>query len=158
MDASKGYRRAKHDLSNRLQLLSVYMDLKKYDAAELLVKEWSESLRAEQAFLQLDWPLFVEEVLNEKINHTNFKWVFLVEAKDVPPQDEKVFHSFSKWLRWLKVQKEEQREIIIAVKENEASCIVEFIVSGETALPSEQLNMQWFEKNNGRGARIVLEK
>lgn len=158
MSEIDGYRRAKHDMSNRLQLLSAYMEMGKYDAAEAMVKQWASSLRNEQAFIMLDWPLFVAAVLHEKIMDHHYRWQFHVDVNAVNRYDERVCHAFLQWMNWLKNQEQTARMIDITVTENTLDWQVEFAVSGQTEPPDSTADMHWLDKNNGRVARLVLKK
>lgn len=61
------YLRAKHDLSNQLQLLSIYCELEDYSKVQSVVRDWSEQLQREQLFIQLSWPQFVNTVVHHKL-------------------------------------------------------------------------------------------
>ncbi|TDL98211.1 hypothetical protein ERX27_04760 [Macrococcus brunensis] len=105
------YLRAKHDISNQLQLLSIYCELEDYSKVQSLIENWSDKLQREQQFIQLAWPQFVETVIHYKLT-TDFKFDFQIETKGSGVNDAELSGHFIDWL-----EKAAGQQIIITIKE-----------------------------------------
>lgn len=105
------YLRAKHDLSNQLQLLSIYCELEDYSKVQSVVQDWSEQLQREQLFIQLSWPQFVSTVVHHKLT-TDFRFDFQVETSGNGSQDEWLSAQFTAW-----IEQAEGQQIIITIQE-----------------------------------------
>ncbi|TDM15659.1 Spo0B domain-containing protein [Macrococcus bovicus] len=105
------YLRAKHDLSNQLQLLSIYCELEDYSKVQSVVQDWSEQLQREQLFIQLSWPQFVNTVVHHKLT-TDFRFDFQVETTGNGSQDAWLSAQFTAW-----IEQAEGQQIIITIQE-----------------------------------------
>ncbi|TDM04445.1 Spo0B domain-containing protein [Macrococcus carouselicus] len=118
------YLRAKHDISNQLQLLSIYCELEDHDKVSDIVERWSDKLQREQRFIQLSWHSFVETVIRHKLT-SDFRFDFHIETSGRGEEDGWIAAQFTDWLTEV-----QGTEILIEITEQAHHYIFTFKVDG----------------------------
>ncbi|GGB04100.1 hypothetical protein ERX37_01615 [Macrococcus hajekii] len=117
------YLRAKHDISNQLQLLSIYCELGDYTKVNSIVDNWSDKLQREQRFIQLSWSRFVQTVIHYKLT-TEFRFDYQIETSGSGEDDHLITEKFVEWIK--QVQGE---QILIEIKEAD-DYLFRFVIDG----------------------------
>lgn len=75
----QAYMKASHDVSNQLQLLSIYAELGDQQKVNTLITEWMKTVQDEQKFLSLKTPRFISSVIHTRMNTKSCKFTFRIE-------------------------------------------------------------------------------
>lgn len=131
MKALDVYTRAKHDLSNQLQMITSYLELEEYDKAKDSGAKWMTVIREEQKLFQLPWPNFLEAVIDHKTRSQNYSWRFEVNTSGDCVSDTFITKQFNCWMDFIHHISATGRQLIeIELYDDQDALEVCFILSG----------------------------
>ncbi|KAA1040005.1 Spo0B domain-containing protein [Macrococcus equipercicus] len=131
MKALDVYTRAKHDISNQLQLISCYLELEQYDKAKAAAGLWTKKIHEEQQLFQLPWPRFLEAVISYRTIEQNYSWRFEVNTTGDRFSDDYVTAQLKRWMAFISVIPAADKQLIeLELTDDEDSIDIRFVLSG----------------------------
>lgn len=131
MKAVDIYLRAKHDVSNQLQLINGYLELGHYEQAKAAAERWTQRVHEEQQLFRLPWSAFLEAVVNYQTTASRYSWRFEVNSKGDAASDAFVTSQFDRFMSFIATIPAAYKQLIeIELFDEEETIDVHFILSG----------------------------